>query len=164
MSFICTSCGESHDGFPTDRGWTLPDDVWAIAEPERSQVAKFDTDLCQMGHRYFIRCILYVPFAQRDGEFGWGVWVEVSHDDFFRYIEVYTKDACGEAPAKGKLANVISSYPDVKEEPVTIRFGNCDERPKILMNSDSQSSLAREQRNGMDGSRYHQILHDISAI
>src|SRR5215469_11890469 len=105
-NFVCGTCGGTHDGFPTDRAWKLPDDVWAIPEPERSQVAKFDADLCQMGERHFIRCVLYVPFAQRDGDFGWGIWVEVGPDDFFRYIEVYAKDGRGEPSAKGKLANL----------------------------------------------------------
>lgn len=164
QAFVCGTCGQSHDGFPTDQGWKLPDDVWAIPEPGRAQKAKFDTDRCQLGDRYFIRCILYVPFSQRDGEFGWGVWVEVTDDDFFRYVAVYTQDARGESPAHGTLANVISSYEDSAAERVTIQFGTSTERPKVHTLPDSQTSLAREQRNGMDAARYHHVLHDIGAL
>lgn len=41
-SFVCAVCGESHSGLPTDHGWKLPDDVWAIPEAERQNHAKFD--------------------------------------------------------------------------------------------------------------------------
>lgn len=54
-TIVCGTCGGTHDGFPTDQAWILPDDVWAIPEPERSKVAKFDADLCQMGKRVFYR-------------------------------------------------------------------------------------------------------------
>jgi hypothetical protein len=53
--FICGTCGKEYAGLITDYGFKLPDVVWAIPEPERSIKAKFDTDLCRLGGRYFIR-------------------------------------------------------------------------------------------------------------
>jgi len=50
--FVCAQCGTAHEGYPTDRGYTLPDDVWAIPESERQTLAKFTTDLCKMGGRW----------------------------------------------------------------------------------------------------------------
>jgi hypothetical protein len=44
MSFICSQCGEPHDGLPTDSAFKLPDEVWAIPEPERSSKAKFTSE------------------------------------------------------------------------------------------------------------------------
>ena len=50
---------------PTDHGWKLPDDVWDIPEYERKDKAKFDNDFCQLGNRFFIRCVLKLPFIDQ---------------------------------------------------------------------------------------------------
>ena len=75
--FVCATCGQSHDGLPTDLGFKLPDDVWAIPAPRREEVARFTDDLCQYGDRYFIRGLLLVPLPDMGSDFGWGVWAEV---------------------------------------------------------------------------------------
>jgi len=162
--FACGTCGGSHEGLPTDHGWKLPDDVWEIPESERAEKAHYDADLCKFGDRYFIRCVLYVPFTQRDGAFGFGVWVEVAEDDFGRYLEIYSEDARKAPPARGRLANVIPSFEDAAGEALTIRFGTSSQRPTVLMDADSHTSLAREQRAGMDAARYHQVLHDVGTL
>src|SRR3546814_1534549 len=72
-SFNCPTCGTTHEGLPTDHGWQLPDDVWAIPEPERSNKATFTSDLCQLGDRFFIRCLLELPFNEQSGYYGWGI-------------------------------------------------------------------------------------------
>lgn len=87
-SFVCAVCGESHSGLSTDTAFTLPDVVWAIPEPEREQHAKWTSDLCQMGERYFIRCLLPIEFTDRPGYYGWGVWAEVDWLVFKRYLEL----------------------------------------------------------------------------
>jgi len=70
--FKCGICGENHEGLPTEWACNLPDEVWAIDEPEREERARFTSDLCQFGERYFIRCMLEVPFTHSEGTFGWG--------------------------------------------------------------------------------------------
>lgn len=64
-SFTCPTCGGTHEGLPTDHGWQLPGDVWAIPPDERSSHAKFDSDLCQFGDRFFIRCVFKIPFNEQ---------------------------------------------------------------------------------------------------
>lgn len=162
-SFVCAQCGTTHEGYPTDRGWKLPDDVWEIPEPERSTRAHWDTDLCEMGGRFFIRCILCVPFTEREGDFGWGVWVEVERPDFLRYVQLYTEDARDEPPHRGTLANAIPCYDDAVREHVSIQFGNNNDRPDVFTDPASMSSLARDQRQGIDDARYHEILVAIGA-
>lgn len=162
--FICPGCGADHEGLPTDRAYRLPDDVWALPEPDRAERAKFDDDLCRLGDRFFIRCVLYIPFNFTDDAFGWGVWVEVSEETFFRYIDIYNKDATQEPPHRGRLANLMQQYPDAAGEELTIRFGDASSRPALEALSDSLSSLAVEQRNGIDQAQYHVILRDMGAL
>lgn len=83
--YVCAQCGTTHEGYLTDRGWKMPDDAWALPEAERAARSHCDADLCKLDDRYFIRCILRVPFTERVGYFGWGVWAEVALTDFERW-------------------------------------------------------------------------------
>lgn len=157
MSCICVECGAEHEGLLTEFGWNLPDDVWALPEAERVQRATWDSDLCKMDDRYFIRCTLHVPFAQREGDFVWGVWVEVAEPDFARFIELYDGDGRSEPPKRGTLANAIAGYEDAAREPVSIQFGTISGRPEATTDAQSQSSLAVDQHRGIDNARYHTL-------
>lgn len=160
-SFTCSICGQTHGGLVTDWGYTLPDEVWAIPEPERSEKARFNNDLCQFDGRSFIRCVLNVPFAEASGHFGWGAWAEVDGSTFERYLELYDEDGTAEAAHMGKLANALPAYPGSLGTPVMIQFGDPTERPSLHSAPADESRLAREQRTGIGEVRYHEILNII---
>jgi hypothetical protein len=157
-SFVCSTCGETHEGLPTDYGWKLPDDVWAIPEAERPTRAKFGSDLCQLGNRFFIRCVLKLPFNDQPGYYGWGVWVEVAEPDFYRYVELYDKDGSGEPSIPGSIANAMPGYPDTLGLPVLVQFQSSSSRPLVLVTPKSDHTLSVEQATGIGSQRYHQIL------
>ncbi|ATR79066.1 DUF2199 domain-containing protein [Moraxella osloensis] len=156
-SFICSTCGEAHDGLPTDHGWQLPDDVWAIPEDERSNEAEFNSDLCQLGNRFFIRCLLKIPFNEQPDYYGWGVWVEVAEQDFDRYIELYDKDGSSEPSVSGTIANSVPGYPPTLGLAVDVQFQDSTSRPSVAVLA-SAHPLAEEQSIGIDNRRYHEIL------
>jgi len=162
-SFTCPHCGKSHEGDPTDWGWTLPDEVWEIPEDKRKDEAKFNTDLCQWGERYFIRAMLPIPFLDREGYFGWGAWVEVEKDGFDAYLNIYETDGSDEPRVPGVLANEVPGYNDLGQCSVEIQFGPSDQRPFVYFTENSTCQMAQEQRNGIDAMRYHQILESIGA-
>ena len=159
--FVCSVCGKAHGGLPTDWGYTLPDDVWEIPEPERSDVAKFTSDLCQMGDRCFIRCVLEVPFTDDDGYFDWGVWVEVDWAVFERYWEMYDEDGRSEPVHSAILANALAPYPGIKGTPVLLQFREPSKRPSLHFPAEDCSELAAEQRRGIDEQRHHEILESL---
>jgi hypothetical protein len=163
-SFVCPTCGETHAGLPTDHGWQLPDDVWAIPESDRSARAKFTKDLCQLGDRFFIRCILKIPFVERPDYYGWGVWVVVQERDFYRYVELYDLDGSGEPTIAGSIANEIPGYPSTAGLAVAVQFQGSAGRPSVLVESSSGHVLAAEQHGGMDNRRYHEILVATGAV
>ena len=163
-SFSCSICGEPHEGLPTDYAYKLPDVVWAMPEQEREANARWNSDLCQLGSRFFIRCILFVPFTERAGKFGWGVWVEVPESVFQRYREVYDHDARGEPEATGSLANNVPAYSQVVGSPVLLRFGTSTERPSVWFPPGASHPFAREQRGGISEARYHEVLVSTGAI
>lgn len=158
MSFVCSICGQQHDELITNWAFTLPDEVWAIPEPERFEKAKFTSDLCQFGDRYFIRCVLPVPIVGTDQEFGWGVWSEVEWPVFERYYALYDEDASGEPLHSGTLANDLPIYAGNFGTEVEIQFGRSSKRPTVFLPDDDVSSLATEQRSGIDSRRHHEIL------
>jgi hypothetical protein len=161
-SFTCSICGKEHGGLSTDHAYKLPDIVWAIPEPERSARAKFSSDLCKLDERYFIRGVLYVPFSEEDGDFGWGVWAEVAKPVFDRYLELYDQDGSAEPRHAGILANAIDVYESSLGTPLSIQFRDSTERPSLHVATGEQSRLSLDQRNGIDRARYHSILREIA--
>jgi len=163
-SFTCPHCGKSHEGDPTDWGWTLPDEVWEIPEQKREEQAKFNTDLCRWGERYFIRSMMPIPFLDREGYFGWGVWVEVDQNSFESYLNIYEKDGSNVPRVPGALANQVPGYSDLKDCKVELQFGPSDKRPMVYFAENALCELANEQRNGINALRYHEILESIGAV
>lgn len=157
-SFTCQTCGETHDGLPTDRGWTLPDAVWAVPEVDRSSRAKFNSDLCQMDDRHFIRCLLKIPFNEQAGYFGWGVWIEVLEIDFYRYIELYDKDGSSEPAIHGMIANEIPTYPSSLGMPVLMQFQDSKSRPDVRFPATAKHPLATDKADGLNNARYHELI------
>ena len=156
-SFICSTCSETHEGLPTDHGWKLPDDVWVIPDGERSNKAKFNSDLCQLGNRFFIRCLLKLPFNEQPDYYGWGVWVEVAEPDFNRYVEIYEKDGSADPPVPGTIANAMPGYPPTLGLPAVVQFQSSSSRPTVAVSA-SDHPIAAEQSTGIDNRRYHEIL------
>lgn len=164
QSFVCSTCGDTHEGLPTDHGWKLPDVVWAIPEEERSNKAKFNSDLCQFDNRFFIRCLLKLPFNEQPDYYGWGVWVEVQEPSFYRYVELYDKDGSKEPAISGTIANAMPGYPSTLALPVAVQFQDSRSRPAVLMSSSNNHVLAAEQSAGIDNQRYHEILVATGSI
>jgi hypothetical protein len=158
---ICGVCGKDHAGLPTDYGFRLPDDVWALSSEEKSERAQFTSDLCRFDGRHFIRCALLSPFAENNEDFGWGVFVEVERPIFDRYVVLFATDASGEPCYPGKLANALPSYPASLGMDVLIQFQSADARPLIHIPDTDSSPVALDQRHGISAARYHDILTAI---
>jgi hypothetical protein len=136
----------------------LPDVVWSIPEADRTSLAKFDTDRCQLGDRFFIRCILKLPFREQSGYYGWGVWVELPETSFYRYVELYDEDGSSEPVVSGHIANEIPAYPSTLGLPVTVQFQDSTSRPTVNVPTTSNHALAAAQSRGIDNQQYHAIL------
>jgi hypothetical protein len=157
-SFICSICGKEHDRLLANWAYTLPDEVWAIAEDERRKQARYNEDLCQWGERYFIRCILPIPLSEVEGEFNWGAWAEVERSAFERYIALFDEDGAAEPRKNGRLANALLPYVGSLGTEVSIQFRGPTERPTLHLSLSDRSLLAEEQRSGIDSARHHKIL------
>ncbi len=158
LKFQCSVCGKYHEGLPTDTAYKLPDEVWALNETERKAKAKYTTDLCQLGSKYFIRCLLQIPFIEQSGYYGWGIWCQVEWPVFQRYLDLYEVDATNEPRVPGTVANAIQEYGNTLGLPVEIQFQLSTQRPAVHFASDQKHALAQEARGGISAARYHEIL------
>ena len=157
--FRCAICGEWHNELLTDIGCGLPDDVFDLDYLQRYQRARYNQDFCTLdGRRWFIRCVLPVPFSYREDFFGWGVWVEVGqkqHDAYLRYFDAASPDAAPPA-IEGTVANQLTAYRNTQGLPVRLDLTH-DSRPLAYLTPASRHTLAREQRKGIDAERHHAL-------
>jgi len=105
-----------------------------------------------------------IPFLDREGYFGWGVWVEVDQNSFESYLNIYEKDGSNVPRVPGALANQVPGYSDLKDCKVELQFGPSDKRPMVYFAENALCELANEQRNGINALRYHEILESIGAV
>ena len=157
----CTCCGKELGEFTTDISYQLPDAVWRIPEEERDKRAKFNSDLCSLGDRFYIRGIAYIPINGTKEEFGWGFWAEVTEEGFRRYLSIYEIDGSEEEPILGTLANTPPGYPSVESQQVQIFFGPASDRPRFMF-KESAHPLFREQVHGISIERVHELNNEIS--
>lgn len=158
----CRVCGTEHVGMPTDYGWMLPDEVWALGDEARKAHLEWSTDVCYYEGRWFLRGVLEVPFRFATGRWGWGCWAEVRQSDVERLWELGDEDGSDEPAKAGQLACAIPGHPDSVGLPVWVQFGPADKRPLLHFPTDCQHPLAAAQRTGIDESAYHDILDLIS--
>ena len=111
------------------------------------------------GERHFIRTVLFFPLVGRTDKWGIGLWVEVSSQDFYRYLDVYDADARGEKPFGGVIANHLAILPRVFGSRVMVCLGTTSQRP-TLQAADRYSDLGRAQHRGLTD----QQLHDLLAV
>lgn len=158
-SYICSCCGESLEGLPTDFGYRLPDEVFSLTYLEKYERTRHNADLCTLdGNRFFLRGLLRVPFTHMDGYFGWGVWAEVDRETHDFYLRNFSVDNSAAKPAFGRLANGIPAAPELGAEALEIHFQDESSRPEFRLLPHSSSKLAQEQHVGIDAGGHHAYL------
>lgn len=159
--YRCTVCGKWHAELLTDIACRLPDCVWALDYLERYRRARYNEDLCTLdGRRHFIRCVLPVPFTHRKGDFGWGVWVEVSRRHHDAYVKVFGAPGAAGIEFPGTIANRLRAYRSTLGLAVTVRL-SAEHRPLLQIEGSSRHRLALEQRRGIAAERHHEIVAPV---
>lgn len=159
-SFVCATCGQEHSGLPLDYSYGLPDEVYGLSYLDRYLRCRSNSDLCALDEsRFFLRGVTPLPFTDSEGEFCWGVWVEVSREDHDKYVRGFFDDLSTEPSFPAKLANSIAGYGGTLGLSVLARFGATGQRPSFHFAAADQHQLAQDQRQGITAERHHDILH-----
>jgi hypothetical protein len=95
-----------------------------------------------------------------DVPWGWGVWAEISADDFARYRALYDDPRQGrEVPFEGTIANEIEQYDaGTLGLLVSIHLTTARLRPALTV-LDERHELAHQQREGVDDAWVFATLH-----
>ena len=157
-SWVCGVCGQDHQGAPSDFDWQLPDEIWALGPEHRQKMLEWSTEMSYHEGRWFLRGVLEVPYTYGLGSWVWGIWAEVDESVMQKCSQLQDADGSNEPRMSGKLACKIPHSPDSVGLPVEIQFGPPDLRPSFFLPADSTHPLAREQREGIDEARYHEIV------
>jgi hypothetical protein len=96
---------------------------------------------------FFIRASMLVPIKGTEDHFVWGLWAEVSQDDFFAYCESAEKGIVS-GTYRGTLANSLPFYQDCLGIPVSVELQPENQIPQ-LFTPEGDSGLARHLRDGM---------------
>lgn len=157
MSYVCKTCGETHEGLP-DAGFQYPDHYFGVPKDERDERIKCDTDLCSIDDEYFfIRGIILIPVHNYDHKFGIGVWVSQKKENFETYIDNY--DTADIGPFFGWLCNHIPFY---EEETLSLKtmahFQGGGQRPLIKPDA-SDHKLYRDYAEGISLDKAWEMAH-----
>jgi hypothetical protein len=137
----------------------MPDDFFKLSEKERIDRGKITNDFCQLDKRYFIRSIFPIPVLDRSINYCWGVWVELSKEDFTTAYDTWDDVDVSRIPRlKGILANVLSEYIDLTAVKGELELRS-DSRPLLLVSE--KSKFFSDQNNGItidDTIRYYHYI------
>lgn len=161
LGFLCSCCGQRHDGLPFSYGTAAP--AYWRESLESSPDSVLGGEQCVIGGEYFfIRARLVLPVLDAEQEFDWGVWVSLSESNFARAQELWTNaERVNEPPYFGWLATELPVYEsttlnlktNVHSQPVSIR-------PTVELEP-TDHPLAIEQRSGITLARVQAIAEQL---
>jgi hypothetical protein len=156
--FVCSVCGQVHDGLPLGIGHALPADYFAVPESQRERRVKATDDYCIIdGKEFYIRGVLPVPIAELNDEFRFGLWTRIGKRDFDRYLEAWENDVPKDEPIIiGYLSGGTKAYTASDQTAVTVYLQNGNQRPRFFTVSDDHP-LGKEQRQGLTMKRVHEL-------
>ena len=157
--YICSTCGKAHEGLPTDWGFGLPDEVYALSYLDKYRRARSNSDLCTLDEgRFFFRGLLMIPFTHQIGHFAWGVWIEVPRAAHDFYLDNFSNELAQGTTFSGTIANAIPGFDDSLGLPLEAVIQSAKSRPLFYFPNASGHELARDQRAGIGPERHHSYL------
>lgn len=151
FTFTCPCCGEEVVGLP-DSAYAEPAYAHAIPEAERAARVKLSSDFCIVDDEdFFIRAVCPVPVVGTAQDFGWGIWVSLSRENFQRYVDSFEDaDQSKLGGMFGWFSNQLPHYPDTLSLQTSVLPQDNNQRPLVYINEAHQDHpLFAEQREGM---------------
>jgi hypothetical protein len=159
MEAPCARCGKLHDITALEPSLMRPDAYLAVPEAERGERTKASNDFCTVvgqggGSRWFVRALMPFPVEGVDRPCCWGVWCEVSAQDFAT-IQLLWNDPqqCAHPPFAATLANDLHGYPPTAGLAGAVRFVDPDDIPFFELAADVTHPIADEMRAGVTPAR-----------
>jgi hypothetical protein len=164
FSFVCSACGETHQGMPSF-GARAPASYFAIPEAERAARCRLGTDDCVIDEStFFVLGCLDIPVHGESEPFSWGVWVSLSRSSYEQWQWTYEAEKRSHiGPFFGWLNATLKPYPDTMNLKTRVHLRDGKLRPFIELEP-SDHPLYLEQRDGIPVARvaelYTLIVHE----
>lgn len=128
------NCGDS--AVPLELGFSLPDDVFALSESERTRRAKIGKAFVELdGTRFFVRTLVPMP-VETIGTWNIGLWLELTASDSRRLKEVWTSDGFVGHRFEGTTANELSEPTLSRGTRVEASGVDSEQLPHVVSSSD----------------------------
>ena len=157
MSYLCSCCGQTHEGLP-DLAFDRPAYAHDVPEEERAERVWLDDDLCVIDEEYyFIRGLIEIPVHGQDETFGIGAWVSQKPENFHTYVEHFDSAEIG--PFFGWLSNefAFGGEPTLNLK-TRAHFRGGVLRPSIELEA-TDHPLAVAQREGISLDEAWMLIH-----
>ncbi len=159
FSFTCPCCGKQVLGLP-DMAYAEPAYSRSVPEAERAKRVNLTSDLCTVDDKhFFIRAVCPVPVVGAAQDFGWGIWVSLSEENFQRYVDSF------DDPEQSKLggmfgwfSNQLPHYPNTLSLQTSVFPQDGNQRPLVYINDvHAEHPLYVDQQSGMPQEKLAQI-------
>ena len=158
---ICDCCGVDFCDL-LSIGYAAPEDWPHAADTENHHTVDLNggdfltQDLCRLGDRRFIRCVLTLPLVGHEAPFLIGVWVEVSESDFLNFVREMPDGRQGSMVMMFcTLANIVPPFR--AKLPCVMQPRNDFHRPVVHV-AIEEDPLYAAQFDGLDFDQLLQIL------
>jgi hypothetical protein len=156
----CSTCGSEHDLGNIEPSFRRPDAYFAVPSEERQRRINESDEACLIASAdgqdlaCFIRAILKVPITDERASIGWGLWVEVDHQAYWRVASVWDDpNQSAEPPFACTVANDIPGYPSTRGLPGIIQLTGPHLRPSLTLTPNSSHPFAVETHAGVQFGR-----------
>jgi hypothetical protein len=159
--FLCAVCHQRHD-LPLSYSYKAPPAVASIPEIELDQRVQFTLYQCVVDERdFYLRGRIPVPMIGRQEPFIWGVWAQVSPEDFLAINERWKMEGReADPPYRGVLHSPLPIYGDTLNLELRIHTQAVGRRPHFHI-VDTAHPLGREQQEGMTMERAREIAEEV---
>jgi len=164
--YVCSICGQYHQGLPLKYGNPAPALFYTIPEKERGKRVLISSDQCEIRGKklfdekaFFIAGNIDIPIIGTEDKFQWTVWVSLSKKNYQRAIELWNQAGREkEPPYFGWLSTLLplSLYPDTLNLKTNLHTQPVGIRPFIELEP-TDHPLSVEQRNGISWERVQEI-------
>ena len=157
--FICSCCGEFHEGLSRCLPMRSPTAYFMVPADQREERCRLNEDFCVIDDKYFfIYGSLELAIHKHPDPFIWGVWASLSEKDFERaHAMIGGAGRESEPPSVGWLASDIPLYPPCLQLIVDVHTQPAGLRPLMVLRS-ADHPLVVEQKNGISPSRVQEIM------
>lgn len=159
MSFVCSVCGEVHEGLSA-WAYRRPDPWLGLSDEQKAQGQCTD-DLCRTPDGdFFVRAVLKLPLiGGPDPAFEFGVWGSLSETNFRKYIETFDADDQSRIGSMFSfLSNEVRGFPDSFALKATLHAQDGRKRP-LMEIEPTDHPLAIAQRDGIAFSKVLDIIY-----